>query len=312
MVLRTFKESFPDTRLFGQGSDVILIGANEKLNARHLDLMRRRFTSGVIAEDLEDIGIVAMNDLLLSEVWVPWDGLAGAAIHTLDKPKLSYKAGRDFFLQADAGLSELVERPYYKGYSARDFPHTLLGGLFMAASVEDRYQAMALIFCGASNQQKDAWNKRSHRCKHALLSLMVRGDFNRIEEVPEEVMGAYRSVIRGATEAPQQPEAIETIGSSLDWFAQFGAPFIDLDPTRIRSYAEACYRTTDERASGCRSRVVIALASSGFLDEAKHEFQLMLVDRMPFRSVESAESLARIAGVQLSSQDRARVALVAG
>jgi predicted membrane-bound spermidine synthase len=312
MVLRTFKESFPETHLFERGSDVVLIGANEKLEARHLDLMRRRFTSSAIADDLKDIGIVLMNDLLLSEAWVPWDGLSGSEIHTLDKPKLSYKAGRDFFLHYDSGVSELGERPYYKGWSARAFPNTLLGGLFATASVEDRSQAIALIFCGASEQSKEDWSKRSQRCKHALLGVMVRGDFTPAPEVPAEVMAAYRSVVRGAKEAPLQPEKIETIGGTLDWFGQFGAPFIELDPTRIRSYAEACYRTKDERASGCRSRVIIAFASNGFFEEAQREFRLMLDDRLPFRSMESAELLARIAGGDFSSQDRARVVLTAG
>jgi spermidine synthase len=312
MVLRTFKESFPVTHLFERGSDVILIGANEKLDARHLDLMRRRFTSSVIADDLKDIGIVLMNDLLLSEASVPWEGLSSSEIHTLDKPKLSYKAGRDFFLQNDSGVSELGERPYYKGWSARAFPNTLLGGLFAAAPVEDRAQAMALIFCGASEQTKDDWNKRSQRCKHALLGLMVRGDFSKAQEVPEELIAAYRSVVSGTSEAPSQVDSIATIATSLDWFTQFGAPFIELDPKRIRSYAEACYRTNDERASGCRSRVVIALASNGFFDEARHEFQLMLDDRMPFRSVESAELLARISGASFSPVERARVALISG
>lgn len=312
MVLRTFKESFPETHLFERGSDVILIGANDKIEVRHLDLMRRRFTSSVIADDLKDIGIVLMNDLLLSEAWVPWGGLSGSEIHTLDKPKLSYKAGRDFFLQYDSGVSELGERPYYKGWSARAFPHTLLGGLFMAASVEDRARAMALIFCGASDQTKEDWGKRSQRCKHALLGLMVRGAFTRAQEVPEPVLIAYRAVSRASLEPAPQPDSIATVAVTLDWFAQFGAPLIELDPARVRSYAEVCYRTNDERSSGCRSRVVIALASNGFFDEAQREFRLMLDDGMPFKTVESAELLAKIASAPFSTRDRARVTLAPG
>lgn len=312
MVLRTFKEAFPEAHLFERGSDVVLLGANEKLDARRLDLMRRRFTSAVIADDLKDIGIALMNDLLLSEALVPWEGLKDSDIHTLDRPKLSYKAGKDFFLQADAGIFELSERPYYKGWSARSFPHTLLGGLFSAAPLEDRAQAMALIFCGASEQLREDWNKRSRRCKHALLGLMIRGDFTKSNEVPDEVMEAYRSVIRGATGATTQPDSIETIGASLDWISQFGAPLIDLDPARVRAYAEGCYRSNDERASGCRSRVVIALATNGFFDEARREFRSMLDDHMPFRNVESVELLARIAGAPLSPRDRAEVTLIPG
>jgi spermidine synthase len=311
MVLRTFRESFPETHLFERDTDVILLGSNEGLNARHLDLMRRRFTSEIISDDLKDVGIELMNDLLLSEAWIPWDGLQDAEIHTLDKPKLSYKAGRDFFLQANSGVSELSERPYYKGWSARAFPNTLLGGLFAAASRNDRAQAMALIFCGASDQRKDDWSKRSLRCKHALLGLMVRGDFTRAEELPEEVLAAYRSVIRGASEPPLQPNSIATIGATLDWLTQFGAPLIELDAKRIRSYAEACYRTQDERASGCRSRVVVALASNGFFQEARYEFRSMLDERMPFRSIESVELLARITGEKMSPLERARLALLA-
>jgi hypothetical protein len=238
--------------------------------------------------------------------------LGDSDIHTLDRPKLSYKAGRDFFLQAEADISALSERPYYKGWSARSFAHTLLGGLFTSASLEDRAQAMALIFCGTSERINEDWGKRSRRCQHALLGLMVRGDFTKANEVPDEVMEAYRSVIRDSKETIKQPDSIETIGLSLDWLAQFGAPLIDLDPARVRSYAEGCYRSDDERASGCRSRVIIALASNGFFDDARREFRLMLDDRMPFRNVESVELLARIVGVSLSPRERAAVALVPG
>ncbi len=310
MVLRTFKESFPETHLFERETDVILIGSNQTLEARHLDLMRRRFTSATISDDLKDVGINLMNDLLLSESPVPWEGLADSELHTLDKPKLSYKAGRDFFLQAEASVSELEERPYYKGWSARAFTHTLLGGLFAAASQEDRPQAMALIFCGGSERMKDNWTQRSRRCQHALLGLMIRGDFSEAPEVPGEVIAAYKGVIRGSTETTPQPDSIATIGVSLDWFAQFGAPVIELDPRRMRLYAERCYRERDEIAAGCRSRVVIALAGNGLFADAQSELRAMLDDRLPFRTVESAELLARIAGVQLSAEDRARMSIL--
>lgn len=56
---------------------------------------------------------------------------------------------------------------------------------------------------------------------------------------------------------------------------------------------------------------MIALASNGFFDEARAEFQAMLDQGMPFRTMESAEVLARIAGVDLSALDRARVMLLA-
>ncbi len=310
MVLRTFKESFPEAHLFERGSDVILIGANDKLEARHLDLMRRRFLSAAIANDLKDVDIVLMNDLLLSEAWVPWDGLADSEIHTLDKPKLSYRAGRDFFLQSDSGISELGDRPYYKGWSARAFRQTLLGGLFDAAPPEDRSQAIALVYCGASERLQEDWGKRSRRCKHALLALMVQGNFTRANEVPDEVMAAYRTVARSAEGEVLKSDSITTISAALDWFAQFGAPFIDLDPSRIRAYADLCYQAHDENSSGCRSRVVIALATNGFFEDAQREFKLMLDDRLPFRSIESAELLARISGVELAPQERDRVVLI--
>jgi hypothetical protein len=58
--------------------------------------------------------------------------------------------------------------------------------------------------------------------------------------------------------------------------------------------------------------VVIALASNGFFDEAQREFRLMLDDGMPFKTVESAELLAKIASAPFSTRDRARVTLAPG
>jgi hypothetical protein len=139
---------------------------------------------------------------------------------------------------------------------------------------------------------------------------MVQGNFTRAQEVPDEVIAAYRTVARSAVGEVLKSDSITTVGGALDWFAQFGAPFIDLDPSRIRAYASLCYQAHDENSSGCRSRVVIALAANGFFEEAQREFKLMLDDRLPLRTMESAELLARISGVRLSPQDRARIVLI--
>jgi hypothetical protein len=139
---------------------------------------------------------------------------------------------------------------------------------------------------------------------------MVQGNFTRANEVPDEVMAAYRTVARSEEGGVSKSDSITTISAALDWFAQFGAPFIDLDPSRIRAYADLCYQAHDENSSGCRSRVVIALATNGFFEDAQREFKLMLDDRLPFRSIESAELLARISGVELAPQERDRVVLI--
>jgi hypothetical protein len=96
----------------------------------------------------------------------------------------------------------------------------------------------------------------------------------------------------------------------LDWIANFAGTFIKVDPTRLRSFAGPCFSLKGESALACRSRLVLALSVTGSFSEAKEEFNRILHDRLPFKNEEYAQSVAYVAGTELSEEQRNGLVLV--
>jgi spermidine synthase len=304
MVLRTFGSSFNDVHLFERGSDIILLGANDPIDTEALYAMRERFQRSVISDDLKDVGITSLDGLLKREAWIPWEGVSRAPVHTLDKPKLSYSAGRDFFFDAEVSLASFAFAPQYKGWSKKAYQNTLLARLTRHESTIDQIQSFALIACDVLNSESLEWEKRSDPCKYALVALVVQGVLDSNQSVNDEMIKLLQQLAPTSTETPTPPlDAIE-LGKALDMVGEYGAPFISIDPSKLRSFARRCFELSGESATACRTRLVLALASNGFVQEGQEEFDAMLRDNLPLKSAEHAQSLADVVGIELTPEQR--------
>jgi predicted membrane-bound spermidine synthase len=122
LVLQNFAEVFDQVALWrSQGTDVLLIGLREPTRAFDLPRIDQRFARPDLHAAFARIGIQVLPQLLVHE-GLPLGvlhaaGPTGLPPHTLYHPRLSYEAGRGFFVGSNARLPILgYGQPAQLGY----------------------------------------------------------------------------------------------------------------------------------------------------------------------------------------------------
>gem|GEM_PF-1974472 len=315
LVMNTFKASFPDVHVFERGADMVLLGSVEPLDKAAFKGTYERFERKWIVDDLADIRFSSLQQLLNEEVWIPWGAIVGKyPFHTLDKPKLSYWAGRDFFLEKTAEVRKLSDLPRYRGWSNKAFEDTLLARLFRDAPEEDRLKSLAKISCGVSDESKffDGWEGKEVLCKKAVVAMVVKGMIPANRVVPASIVELFKGLAPDSTQQVNFPGNPNEVGRGMDWIASFGGPFLKVDPIKLRSFAAPCFSLKGEPALSCRSRLVLALSVIGAVAEAREEFERIIFDKLPFRSEEYAQSVAYIANTELTAEQRSGLTIGSG
>ncbi len=313
LVLNTFKASFPHVHVFERGADLVMLGSADLLDKQSLKQMYERSNRQWIGQELAEIGFPALQKLLLDEVWVPWGGIINKVpVHTLDKPKLSYWAGRDFFLDRSSDIRKLATLPRYRGWANRSFSDTLLARLFRDSPEKERLKALTMLACDVHDESKlfDRWQQKDELCRQALVAMVVKGVTPANDQVPSSIVELFNGLSSEGEEKVLFPPIPSEVGRGLDWVANFAGIFIGVDPIKLRRLAEPCFALKGESALACRSRLVLALSATGSTSEAKEEFERILQDRLPFKNEEYAQSVAYVAGVELSDDDRKRLVLL--
>ncbi len=313
LVLNTFKASFPHVHVFERGSDLVILGSADVLDKRALQRMYERFDRKWISEELIEIGFPSLQRLLREEVWVPWGGIIGKVpVHTLDKPKLSYWAGRDFFLDSNSDIRKLATLPRYRGWANRTFAHTLIARLFNESPEAERLKALAMIGCDVRQEEElfDEWQSKDELCRQTLVAMVVKGIIPANEQVPASIVELFKGLSLSSEVKVTFPQKPQEVGRGLEWVANYAGTFLAVDPLKLRGFAEPCFLLKGESALACRSRLVLALAATGSISEAKEEFERILQDRLPFKNEEYAQSVAYVAGVELSEEQRRGLTLL--
>lgn len=313
LVLNTFKASFPHVHVFERGADLVMLGSAELVDKQSLKHMYERSNRKWLAEELTEIGFPVLQKLLLEEVLVPWGGIVGKVpVHTLDKPKLSYWAGRDFFLDSSSDIRKLGTLPRYRGWANRSFTDTLLSRLFRDSPETERVRALALLACDVRDESNffDRWQQKSELCRQALVAMVVKGVVYSNDQVPVRIVELFNSLSPEGDEKMLFSPIPSEVGRGLDWVANFAGIFIKIDPIKLRRFSEPCFSLKGESAVACRSRLVLALSATGSTSEAKEEFERILQDKLPFKNEEYAQRVADLAGVELSDEDRKQLVLL--
>lgn len=308
LVLRTFHSAFPYVHLFERDSDVVLLGSNEPIAREAVEGMKKKFERPEIREDLKDIGVESPNAILARELPMPWEGLSAGPIQTLNRPTLSYRAGKDFFTEAYVSAVSFAGLPEYRGYARQFFPHTLMATLYGTQTERELLQSMALLHCAVHQlQDGGSWEQQTQLCRQALVAMVVLGEIPVNKTVTENVQELFTKVSPAYTGELLVAPNVEEAAVGLDWMSEYGAPFLKVDAGKMKHFAQPCFQGTTEAEGGCRSRLILALASNEFFAEAKEEFLLMRHDRVPLRNLEYARALARVAGVPLSENEEAQI-----
>lgn len=310
MVIKTFSSVFENVRMFRTiGGDIVLIGSPSEIGEEALPNMLERFERKSVKGDFSRIQIQSLAEVLSEEILIHPHAFRDFGMHSLDVPRLSYQAGKDFFMNATVNLNKSMSSEHFLFWNSMIYANQLVTKLYQFHPSE-RGEIIAAK-CGFKkpgnniNETQKAissaenvpesessrnslfgndvttWYNRSAPCKQFLMKTQKK----------EELVGTpsgkklYETYqwIYGREGHSQKQDLADLYGGELEWanstlrlvnkdfeWLRFGG---DLNKANLWSAIETCAKYFDGRGKNCFLRSSMIVAMVGDSDLSKKYFE---------------------------------------
>ena len=277
MVFNTFSSVFPHVYLFENSMDLVLLGSLEPLGTTHLITMSNRLQRTELQKDYQDMQGTTQAAVLAKERWFPANSFGEKVIHTLDHPKLSFSAGRDFFLGESAGLQGLNLLPRVQAAARNGLLKSLTAQSLFSPDKRSFLNALTMFYCRTNSPEMfNGWEQKPMECQLPLISNMVLGNATPPKNVPEFTASAMRASMAGTPQEMPKPKDAGVAHQVLSWLGQYGHPFLDVDKDKLRRFSEVCLTEVSYAALQCRGQLAQTFLALGMKDDAHAEYKALV------------------------------------
>jgi len=301
LVMNTYASVFPYIYTFRSlGSDLIILGSNEEFTEANVKALQERFYIPEVKRELEEISITTPANLLRFEVLNSAKAYSDQELHLLDNPKLSYKAGKDFFLNRNIEIEQISESLLNLPFNFAASKTTLFSKFRDFHSADDLVKRKQLLSeaCSITNAGSldPNWLNFNRMCRGALLYAIRDGwltyDEQRFDKVSMALLKPYDKKSWSLTESNNFLIAYERVHS--DYFP--------IPKEELMAKTEVCRSTASIEATNCIFKLVNLLYISGNFEDADAIFKTFEVsfqdalrsqDLQDLKIVESRSKLAR-------------------
>lgn len=175
MAMRTFTETFPHYRIFFNSTDLIILGSDQPWNEENWVLGEKRWQKEDIEIETRAIGLHSIDDFALQEVFYPRERLKDHPLHSLFRPRLGYRAARDFFYDRKFDLAEVqIDDPVHSFFSRRMWNDSLLARA-MAKNGNMSYRLLETCAKVKNGIARFDYERMGGYCKSRILQLTAKG-----------------------------------------------------------------------------------------------------------------------------------------
>jgi spermidine synthase len=282
LVIRSFSSVFPSVRLFHNTPDLFLLGSEAPLGPAALNKLKQGFSNAEIRRDLAATGIMTPEALLATELWVSPVQFPGSKVQTLDFPRLSYMAGRDFFLGNSVDLHRLPDQESNRRKSRRAESAALIS-LWQDSSDEPvkALHAYAQAACLLEGDQLPVnWQEQPRPCRAALTALILAGDIDAGDQLSAADRETLLTMLQpaSATTDASPAQSVTAAEHAIRLFAEHDSVFVPLDPGALLHHTSICRTSRHPRSIECRANLIEALYFSPHIELAKQEYRMLIED----------------------------------
>lgn len=297
LVVNTFNLTFPGARIFRVGGDVILLGGHQPLGASELELLVKKFERGEINSELKELGITTIEGLLALELPYPQVLAKNAGIHSLDYPKLSFAAGKDFFIGGQLELDSFFSREENQPWEA-----TYVSSMLLASWLKDRSLELSVIEniakngCDTNNFKLPPTGTKSRVCNSSLALLAAKRKTKIDSFTLSNEINAFQKLLEAKEQAgtPIIPAQTTQEGfSAISAFKKYTSPVAKIPVTVLKNYIVPCL-DSEQAGIECRVKYIEALCALGLVGDASIEFgnlEELLKHRKESRDLTKLKSL---------------------
>lgn len=271
MVLRTFSEAFPHVRIFRlDNSDLVLLGSEAPWTEQRLQEAEARWRREPAAEELAKFGLREFEDLAAMEMAFAEPVARSFEAHSLFFPKLSYAAGRDFFLRRSVDFSaHLGQHPVHHLAGRRNWANSLMR---RALKGKKDFGRRMLEKCEFSGARRRPYAALSRQCRQMVLGFYLPANSAPApdDKSLREAIGILRSLIQGEGITPGLSPAARA--SLLESYPDFMAP----PPAEALKRWRGCELQGSSgplKMAECGFGTIDDLIRFGHLEEARRMFE---------------------------------------
>ncbi len=270
LVINTFATVFPGVRIFYTSSgDLLLLGSAKRLGTSAVTTAAARMAEPEVRSELLSLEIGTVSALLGYELWLAPAAYGEHGLQLLDFPKLSHRAGREFFQQLTGDAPRLAEALTLRPWTREMAVRTLLqeSGLPLQEALPQICNVRAA----------DVYNRlesQSWQCRSAAMSLAMTG------KVDAAAAGDVAGIVLwlsgkdgGTAPADATPRLARRY---IEAFADYESALLPLSAARLGEAAAPCLGALSDENVFCRGRYIVALALAGDGDGAAREMNRMV------------------------------------
>jgi spermidine synthase len=300
IVMNTYASVFPHAYTFASGGgDLIILGSLEPLSQKNIISIEKRYKNQEVARELKLIGIESPAQLLQFEVLNSTKAFADSGLHLLDFPKLSYKAGKDFFLGKNSNIVQVSEGLFNLPFNIVGSSQSLFSTFLDFHSSEDslRKKKDLAQMCPAiaDGSISSKWLNANRLCRGALFQALRKGWFDAEDLMSEKVTKALME------DGDLKKWSLADAKFFLIGYERVHSNLFPIPKSELLKKTEVCLKHTSAEAGQCVFNLVHMLYSSGLFAEAEtilathKEWLKSIVSSEEFESIESLNKRSRIA-----------------
>ncbi len=285
MVINTFAAVFPEVHIFKTTqADLVLIGSKERDWPRRFAGLEQKWTTKAVREDLERMQVRTIEQLLTHEIPIPPEFFARYGEHTLEFPKLAYRAGFEFFLNVNTMLGQLSLTPALKSWVRRYAPRTLASLWLRRHPGAATLEQLTSAECGGLFSLSDL-EKQTPQCQQYMvrLALVRQSDWTRkLDPVQTKVVDMMDGKLHSDPPLSAAPKA----ESALKLMSALDSPSLTANKEAILELAQPCLRSTTPEGLSCRLQLIRSLATIGEVNSAYVWYKDLMpyVNKLPPRN----------------------------
>ena len=279
MIVEGFQRSFNEVHIFATGNDVLLLGGLAPLSTTEL---AEKFSTTKIKSDLISVDISTPEALLSLEQWLPAKLFKTKSNHSIHKPKLAFRAGKDFFTGKDTDLSSLVYTPEEKILSFKKSKETLLAKWIEQSDTPVDLVSVIKASCGGINVSlvEPSWRTTRSPCRDAIVAAFVSDNAQIVPNLEKDVNWAKNFIASDSYILPGQLSApLRTAMKEIRRFSELESIFLPLSPKRLIWRASTCFKENSPEHVNCRAQLIQALSFTNHSKLARLELEKLERDK---------------------------------
>jgi spermidine synthase len=267
LVVKTYSSVFPYIYTFQSNeTDLIMLGSLTELDASHLAQLEERFQDSRVSAELKKVKVNSAANLIGLEVLNPTKAYSEAGLHTLENPRLSYMAGKDFFMEKTFTLSRLIETPRLQTwgipYATMSMHSKYSDMLNQRDSASQKAGIFGLCNLPVSDSLPKEWFSLTRQCRYSLFKA-VKDKLITLD--PSTAIEETRDLF-APVNAPGWG-----VKNAMNFLALYNVVHSDFAPIakdELMTKMKVCLETETAESQKCVVTYIRTLYHSGYFSEA--------------------------------------------